>query len=567
MTPKTLRAALYARFSTTKQSENSIPDQMRVCEHICAREGFKVVAKFSDAAVSGGTANREGYRNLLLAAKAHQFDVVVAEDSSRLWRELAEQWRALKELLDLKIHVVGHGIDTRREESKLLLSVTGAAAEAYRDEIARRTRRGLDGLARAGKNAGGRSYGYACINKVRTIDPKQAKVVLQIYQWRAAGWSAQRIARQLNEDGVPSPGSTWARINTGPRRKTQKGWRPSAIAGDPERGVGILNNPTYKGQVIWGRSKWVRGAADSEKRTVEQVDPSQWVITEHPELRIVPEKLWNAVHAIQTARNGKRDAVRRGVVKGRRGIQKYVGGSDSRYWLGGGVLVCAECGSNLIGDGRTDYVCPAHTSNNCKNDMRFRREDAHLAVFDLMREELLSDKQIALGQKYAEQVLRERAKEEDQATQDAASGVDVKRLDEEIKQLRNMPLRPAALAAAIAEIEKERDGLLAKATGKREMRDNRARKLLARMPEIVRAYRQQLQQAMKVIADPRLVHDARETTRRLLVDGQIALAPTKDHKGVTGPVRLVNLGDHVLQLAGWQRTKAVSQIGSGGRIP
>jgi hypothetical protein len=39
-----------------------------------------------------------------------------------------------------------------------------------------------------------------------------------------------------------------------------------------------------------------------------------------------------------------------------------------------------------------------------------------------------------------------------------------KRLDEEIKQLRNMPLRPAALAAAIAEIEKERDGLLAKAT-------------------------------------------------------------------------------------------------------
>jgi hypothetical protein len=280
----------------------------------------------------------------------------------------------------------------------------------------------------------------------------------------------------------------------------------------------------------------------------------------------VPEKLWNQVHAIQTERNARRDAVRRGVIKGRNGIVKHMGGSDSRYWLGGGVLVCSECGSNLIGDGRTDYVCPAYTSNNCKNDLRFRREDAHLAVFDLMREELLSDKQIAIGKKYAEQVLRERAKEEDQAAQDAASGVDVKRLDEEIKQLRKMPLRPTALAAAIAEIEKERDELLAKVTGKREMRDSRARKLLARMPEIVRAYRQQLQHAIKIMADPRQVHDARELMRRLLVDGQITLAPTKDHKAVTGPVRLVGLGDHVLQLAGWQRTRAVSWSGSGGRI-
>lgn len=95
--------------------------------------------------------------------------------------------------------------------------------------------------------------------------------------------------------------------------------------------------------------------------------------------------------------------------------------------------------------------------------------------------------------------------------------MDVKRLDDEIKQLHKMPLRPTALAAAIAEIEKEHDELLAKATGKREMRDSRARKLLGNMPEIVRAYRQQLQQAMKVMADLRLVHDARgrETKFRL----------------------------------------------------
>src|SRR5882762_7275095 len=126
-----MKAALYARFSTEKQSEASIEDQFRVCERIAEREGFQVVARFSDPAISGGTAQRPGYRGLLAAARRREFSVIVAEDSSRLWRELSEQWRALKELQDLGVHIVGHGLDTRREESKILLAVSGAMAEAY----------------------------------------------------------------------------------------------------------------------------------------------------------------------------------------------------------------------------------------------------------------------------------------------------------------------------------------------------------------------------------------------------------------------------------------------------
>jgi site-specific DNA recombinase len=166
---------------------------------------------------------------------------------------------------------------------------------------------------------------------VRTIDAAQAKIVRQIFEWRAQGWSAQRIARRLNDDKVPSPGSTWARTDTSPLRKTTKGWRPSAIAGDPTRGVGILNNPMYKGQLVWGRSKWTRSAANSNNRTVEMVDRSQWVIHAVPKLRIVPDALWNAVQAIQTAKNPRREAVRRGIAKGRNGLVKRVSGHDSKY--------------------------------------------------------------------------------------------------------------------------------------------------------------------------------------------------------------------------------------------
>src|SRR5215469_5977815 len=93
-----MRAAIYARFSTDKQSENSIADQIRVCERLAERCGFEVVERFSDAAVSGGTAYRAGYQRLLEAARHRVIDVIVAEDISRLWRLLAEQAPRLAEL-------------------------------------------------------------------------------------------------------------------------------------------------------------------------------------------------------------------------------------------------------------------------------------------------------------------------------------------------------------------------------------------------------------------------------------------------------------------------------------
>jgi DNA invertase Pin-like site-specific DNA recombinase len=563
------RAAIYARYSTDKQRAESLEDQYHQCEKVAAREGFKVVAKFGDKEISGGTADRPGYQNMLEAARAGKFDILISEDVSRLWRNRAEFGSRSAELQDLGIHWLSClGQDTRREGWGLMIQILQAMAEHARLEASYRTRRGLDGLARAGKHAGGKAYGYTSVNKVRTVDPEQAKVVLQIFKWRAAGWSCQRIARKLNEDRVPSPGSTWNRVSSGPTRKTKKGWRPSAIAGDVTRSVGILNNPMYKGQVVWGRSKWTRQATNSDKRKVSKVNASEWIVHNVPDLQIVPTELWEQVHAIQTASNPRRDAVRRGVIKGRNGPMKRVGGRDSRYWLGT-LLVCT-CGANYIGDGLRDYVCPAHTSNSCDNDMRFRRADAHTALFDLLRKEMLNAQGVRTAEAFIKQQLLDQVRQEERAARDAASGADTKRLDQELRELRKMRLRPAAMAAAVEEIERERAELLARAVGKQDKRESRAKAMLARLPEIVTQYKDQIRDALKTLTDERVVDDAREATRRLLIDGRIVLAPTPTRTAVTGPVQLVGLGAHVLQLAGWQRQARAAGTcklsGSGGRI-
>ena len=141
-----MKAALYARFSTEKQRELSIDDQIRVCRDLCRRDGFEVVGIYKDQAISGGTHQRPGYQALLAAARAGQFQVIVAEDLKRLWRSQPEQAPRLAELSDIGVHVVTcSGLDSRSESFPIVAPLLGAFAELHRKEAAYRTKRGAPG--------------------------------------------------------------------------------------------------------------------------------------------------------------------------------------------------------------------------------------------------------------------------------------------------------------------------------------------------------------------------------------------------------------------------------------
>jgi len=87
---QTERVALYARVSTEMQAEEgfSIEAQLNEMRAYAAQRGWKVVAEFVDAGISGSTMDRPGLRALLEAAQAHQFDVVLVHELSRLSRSV-----------------------------------------------------------------------------------------------------------------------------------------------------------------------------------------------------------------------------------------------------------------------------------------------------------------------------------------------------------------------------------------------------------------------------------------------------------------------------------------------
>jgi site-specific DNA recombinase len=443
-----MRAALYARFSTEKQSESSIEDQFRVCARIAEREGFEIVERYSDSAISGGTTQRPGYQRMLKAARNRQFVVIVAEDSSRLWRELSEQWRALKELSDLGVHVVGHGLDTRREEAKILLAVSGATSEMYRDEISRRTRRGLEGRAIAGQPTGGKAFGYIAARDGTSgqveVHHDQAEIVRRIFTMYADGMSPRSIASTLNDEGIPSPGSTWNRTD---RRKS--GWLASAIHGDVTRGTGILNNRRYVGVLIWGRTQWSRGAADSAKRRMS-MNGKPLHEARDERLRVVPQALWDRVkarQAIQSATVGARvkNAVRRNA-PGQ--------GRPARYLLSG-LLRCGICDARFTLSDSRAYACASYVNGAaCTNRLRVSRTLVESRILESVKSDLRNPELVAEVERRFRKALAARKPPADAGRRVAVLQQEIENLATAIAGglLKSSPALARRLASAEAEL-------------------------------------------------------------------------------------------------------------------
>jgi site-specific DNA recombinase len=552
-----MKAAVYARYSTENQSADSIEDQFRVCERLAERHGFTVVERFSDAAISGGTSERPGYQALLAAARSKQFGVIVAEDTSRLWRNLAEQWRAVAELLDAGVHIVTQDIDTRSENFKILLSVHGAMADVYRDQIGYRTRRGLEGRARKGMSCGGRAYGFIAARDTasgeREIHPEHAETVRQIFQWFAGGKSPRWIAAELNRLGVLSPGASWNRTSVRLYAKRKRGWVSTAIHGDRRRGTGILNNRAYVGELVWGRSAWKRSAADSKQRRWQLSDAGQIVRHQDQRLRIVPQPLWEAVKARQQAIEGMTVKLRGALRRGRL----------PRYLLSG-LLTCQQCGGAFRCVNGREYGCASHRDGGeagCTNGVRVRIDLVERKLLDKLAEEMLSPEGVALLERRVREHMRKGSHAPRTPPKPQAAQVAKRRA--EIDQLRDLmkagTLSQTVAQAAIEKAEEEIRGIERIQPAKEEKDTARVIRMLPRAAQVLR---DRIRGGNLGLRDPRSIVQGRNTLFAMF-GGKVPLRPAQVKPGEK-PYLIARVGLNrsvLLEAAG-----GCVEFGSGGRI-
>ncbi|HEX3727763.1 MAG TPA: recombinase family protein [Pirellulales bacterium] len=82
-----LRVVIYARYSTAEQDASSIDDQERFCRSHLERLGIDgEVVVLSDPEISGERLHRPGMDRLWQGIIDHTWDLLICEDSSRLFR-------------------------------------------------------------------------------------------------------------------------------------------------------------------------------------------------------------------------------------------------------------------------------------------------------------------------------------------------------------------------------------------------------------------------------------------------------------------------------------------------
>src|SRR5687767_11592002 len=140
--PPQMRTACYARFSTDRQRETSLDDQIRVCREYATRQGWtwQDGYVFTDAGISGTSiGGRAGLEALLIAAtlQARPFDVLLVDDSSRVARDLADALRVLQRLRFAGVRVVyiSQSIDSASEQAETLVAVHGLVDGLYVREM------------------------------------------------------------------------------------------------------------------------------------------------------------------------------------------------------------------------------------------------------------------------------------------------------------------------------------------------------------------------------------------------------------------------------------------------
>ena len=208
-----MRVALYARYSTDRQRDSSIEDQIRVCRTRADNEGWLVIETYADHATSSATILRPGYQALIAVLRSGDIDVVLAESLDRFSRDLEHIASFFEQRTFHKVRIVTLA---EGDISELHIGLKGTMGALFLKDLADKTRRGLEGRVHLGRHTDGPAYGYSVVRKLkdsgepdrglRAIDPEQAVVVRRIFEAYAAGAGPRRIARTLNAEGIKGPG-------------------------------------------------------------------------------------------------------------------------------------------------------------------------------------------------------------------------------------------------------------------------------------------------------------------------------------------------------------------------
>ncbi|MDD4378227.1 MAG: recombinase family protein [Eubacteriales bacterium] len=272
--------AAYCRVSTDQLEQlSSYEAQVEYyTKYISNHPDYDFGGVYADEGISGtNTKKREQFNKMIRDCKARKIDMVITKSISRFARNTLDTLNYVRELKELGVGVIfeKENINTLDSKGEVLLTILSSLAQDESRNISENSTWGIRRRFEQGKVIVNHKkfLGYdKDENGNLIINEKQAKIVKRIYKDYLDGKGPNRIAKELEEEGV---------INWNGKVK----WYESTIRK-------MLSNEKYKGDALLQKTYTVDFL--TKKRVENNGEVPQYYVEEsHP--AIIEKETWEAV--------------------------------------------------------------------------------------------------------------------------------------------------------------------------------------------------------------------------------------------------------------------------------
>lgn len=326
------------------------------------------------SAYKNGVDDRDILQKILEDAKNKEFDILLSYMSDRIGRQ--EEYAfyvATLNRLGIEVWTINDGqLKTEEHIDKLITYIKFWQNEGESKKTSARVRDTQKELIKSGKFLGGKApFGYELVPsglisnhgrllKKLVIVEEKAEIVRKIYHYAVQyGMGYDRIAKRLNEDGIPP-------------LEADK-WKSGTIAS-------ILKNPIYMGYPCINRR--------INHGSFSKLDRKDWIYADEQqkELVIISPQLWERAQEIREARKAKIGASKENNNKIYEDTYNVPFSTRGRLSMSG-LCYCGYCGKKLKNGSYANhwttksgekkvtfagrYVCPSKCSERTSYSMNY----------------------------------------------------------------------------------------------------------------------------------------------------------------------------------------------------
>ena len=312
-------------------------------EYVEAHPELEIYDYYADDGFTGTNFHRPDFQRMLRDIEDGKVNCVLVKDLSRFGRDYIDAGRYLERWLPehgARFVAVTDNIDSSRGAYDMMMPLKNLFNAQYAKDISQKVKSSFKAKQKRGEFIGAfASYGYLKDPQNHNhlvIDPVAAKVVQRIFTLFENGTGKIRIAKILNEEGIPGP-SEYKRM-----------------MGDHYRNCNKLNATTYwtyatihrilKSEMYIGNMEQGGNDRTQPHGAAKQKDKSEWIIVEGTHEAIISKEQWARVQALLN--HNAREL-----------------NFSTNVSLFAGFLKCGDCGrsmSKTTRNGKVFYTCGSY---------------------------------------------------------------------------------------------------------------------------------------------------------------------------------------------------------------